>query len=127
MSNTPLATDLVSQWLAALRDGSYRQAIGVLHERRMDCDSYCCLGVLKHVAEENGIRIRRALTSDHLDEHDAKSVAGLTYELQRKLSMMNDGGAEFPQIADWLERFYKGYGFARFRSAALSALKDLTP
>lgn len=119
--------DLVSQWLEALRSGAYRQTRGALHAVCTDGDRYCCLGVLRVVAGQNGVLIGRASHSDHLDTEDARHAALLSYEDQRRLSRMNDDkGSTFAEIADWLEaNIYRGYGFAKFRAATLTALDRL--
>src|ERR1051325_9041929 len=111
-----MSNDLVSQWLEALRSGSYKQARGALRCDSDDGLRFCCLGVLREVAAKNGVRIRRAMTSDPLDQVDARQLAALSYENQRRLSRMNDdAGKTFPEIADWLEaNIYRGYGFAYF-------------
>lgn len=90
-----------SEWLAALRGGEYEQCRSVLH----DSTGYCCLGVLWDTQrewhdEERGVAkpVSGSFVSLFNEEF------GLPYEVTRRLARMNDNGASFAQIADYIER-----------------------
>ncbi len=42
-------------WIAALRSGRYKQARNTLRTRHGSRHAYCCLGVLCHLAQKEGI------------------------------------------------------------------------
>jgi hypothetical protein len=91
------------KWVKALRSGRYKQTQGAL----MSGDANCCLGVL--------CRVVRAKVSDGLfrwegDEDWAllpeklRKEVGLTRRDQHKLSVMNDNGKSFIEIANYIQR-----------------------
>lgn len=61
-----------AKWVNALRSGKFTQGKSVLHN--LDDDSYCCLGVLCHILEADGL-----IKSDVVQE----SVSGEVYNAQR--------------------------------------------
>jgi hypothetical protein len=52
-TNTITKDELITEWVAALRSGDYKQGSGYLH--RVDDDSYCCLGVACEVLRKRGL------------------------------------------------------------------------
>lgn len=93
------------QWIEALRSGKYKQGKGLLR-RKNNC--YCCLGVL---AQELGrlqfseelfmFGVRKDTAFYHTFLPDPLISGG-----QKTLASMNDEGATFGQIADYIEQNY---------------------
>ena len=106
--------EIKSRWLAALRSGKFAQGTG-----RLTLDnSYCCLGVLAHVAKEelqaagfvvaetdDDLYVQDCWGNRHRGDLMAKSEAtGMPSGAdQSTLIAMNDGGESFDTIADWIE------------------------
>lgn len=67
-----------TKWVNALRSGKFTQGKSILHN--MDDDSYCCLGVLCHILEGEGL-----LRTDVVQE----SVSGQMYNAQRFGALKN--------------------------------------
>ncbi len=96
---------LKAKWVTALRSGKYTQGKGVLK----DCNgSYCCLGVLCHVA---GKRIpAHTMNLDNSPSlRKLRDSLSLGVEIdgnkQCELTVMNDDkNRSFKQIADWIEK-----------------------
>jgi hypothetical protein len=105
------------KWIAALRSGDYKQARATLHHD----GSYCCLGVWCAV---NGYTVGEDSIIEDGDtkpysgflvapdgsrqdcELVVKSEAiGVSTEMQMDLATMNDNGASFSDIADWIEAY----------------------
>lgn len=102
-----MLTENQRKWVDALRSGKYKQCR--LSLRNHQTNSYCCLGVLNQVAQDNGVQ----------DAWDAgvvtASVAssrwvglyetGATYGEQKWHSLLshNDDGMSFSEIADIIE------------------------
>jgi hypothetical protein len=130
METIKMNPELKSIWIAALRDGSHIQAEGVLFEGLTEDGrpKMCCLGVLEHVC---GNEIEMFNTIDESDREilhmpddlrDArkspKDVLNQSWEdkswngdmppykatLGGYLAHMNDYGATFNQIADYIEK-----------------------
>ena len=104
--------EIKAKWVAALRSGEYKQTREVLKSSA----GYCCLGVLCDISmRETGF----GLADNRAENHDRQSLgqtirdwAGLPYSvgdrvtiagLGRVLSMHNDDGKTFLQIADAIE------------------------
>lgn len=123
MSDRNIPNDLLSQWLAALRSGNYKQARGRLHDTAYD--SHCCLGVLQEEARKRGVVLSNADMTYHLATGDTLNAVGLTHNQQRVLASKNDAGDSFSEIADYIEQSMvsRGYAFACFRAASLTALR----
>lgn len=106
------------KWVKALRSGKYKKGAGAL---RSGLDKYCCLGVLCAVA---GIRPRGRLDGNFIYRgeslhapkeamafvglrcKDGSTRAGSQYNNitnANSLELMNDMGADFSQIADFIE------------------------
>ena len=109
--------ELKTKWIEALRSGDYDQGHGML--RDLD-DSYCCLGVLLDVSELGqwdeqafGPLIYEIEDSDKdypnpREELDLSKATldklGLDPKEQHHLVNLNDDdGADFNEIADWIE------------------------
>ena len=100
---------LRKKWLTALRDGSYTQTKNTL--RRDGC--FCVLGVLHDVAggewiqNEEGrheAQLDESCTSENLLELDDGTILyDLDEHSQESLYELNDGGASFRAIAEWIE------------------------
>ncbi len=104
--------DLKEKWVAALRSGKYLQADGALRKIRNDGkQGYCCLGVLCEISG-----IGKWVDGGYYGTYDvgnrtlsgtlegALSKFGFTQRTQLQLVNMNDGGADFAEIADYIER-----------------------
>ena len=116
-----------ARWLAALRSGEYRQGTGLL---RTGDDRFCCLGVACDLLVKQGVlpdwrwevddngnggswTVQRAAESL---PHQAMQVMGMKTAFgllpgreiddsnDYALSVLNDYGATFEQIADIIER-----------------------
>jgi hypothetical protein len=108
------------KWVAALRSGHYQQAKAQLKDNR---GRYCCLGVLATV---QGARWTKSKRSERLapwiegnlvcggePHHPATYDAYLSGEFRRRVGLaeshhehlvsMNDDGASFEAIADYIE------------------------
>lgn len=100
MTLTPEQSANRKIWIDALKSGEYKQCKNQLHNG----EGYCCLGVAKKVIpnikpqfeEDNDALI-------YLDEDDAWNYLGLEFLDQSRLSMMNDDGMTFTEIADYIE------------------------
>jgi hypothetical protein len=109
-------------WVDALRSGSYQQ--GRNHLRRGD--TYCCLGVLCDLHDQSQNRtgwskddelpLCTYLGCDVLLPPTVRKWAAITrrtldtpffltdVSVESKLSLMNDRGASFDEIADFIEQ-----------------------
>ena len=108
--------ELILEWLAALRSGKYKQGEG-----HLNCDGlYCCLGVLCEISYE---RIGLVKTDGVIVHYDNKNstlpkklseIIGLDYFGGLKnascVSLNDDDGKSFTEIADILEEFFKERG-----------------
>lgn len=92
LAGITMTSEQKAKWLAALRSGEYSQC----KDKLQAGGSYCCLGV----AAELGIA--RAQGMFVLDE-DFLGPASRD-GIQETLSNMNDNGASFAEIADFIER-----------------------
>lgn len=121
--------EIKAKWVAALRSGQFNQGMGALRRG----DSYCCLGVLCHLAVEEGVIPGPIAGTFHPDPgmyvygadayegkaaylpHDVVVWAGLdsasprfrspTGELE-DLARLNDVGTPFSQIAATIEKHF---------------------
>jgi hypothetical protein len=81
-------------WVKALRSGEYKQGKGRLELHNDDgSTSYCCLGVLNAIDE-----------SIYASDNFFLSLVILDINTQMRLAIMNDGGATFNEIAEYIER-----------------------
>ncbi len=116
---------IIKKWVEKLRSGDYPQG---KHALRSASNHYCCLGVLCEVAVEEGIIPKPKLRSTNsanyefgkhyedrtslppeVSEWSGVNADGtlknetLYYEL---MSMNDQQGKTFPEIADSIEKFY---------------------
>lgn len=88
------------KWIVALRSGNYPQHTGRL--TNFSNNAYCCLGVLRLIIDPGYLRYSNECTSILIEEHRA----GLTGEQMANLSLRNDKGDSFSEIADHIEKTY---------------------
>lgn len=113
-----MKTEVKTQWIAALRSGTYQQTNSALCKN----GSYCCLGVLCEITPD--IKRKKAQISPwdkdttieiefaYKDENyrsgylpsQLASEVGLSEEQQSKLANMNDEGISFVEIAGYIEQ-----------------------
>ena len=108
------------KWVDALRSGKYKQGKNAL---RTENDEFCCLGVLEDVmgtpCVKGGIGLVQTIRGNKYAYHHSKTDFSIgvltrkTYEDlkitnrgQTKLIDMNDSGASFDEIADFIENNY---------------------
>jgi hypothetical protein len=110
----PMLTEVQKQWVAALRSGVYQQGNVQL---RSEEDRYCCLGIACELAVEAGViePPRKGLDCFYYGDHsallpevvlkwmDLRTVSGGFYGQGQSLAAMNDNGATFEEIADFIE------------------------
>ena len=100
---------MVNEWLAALRNGKYKQGIHFLRNKH---NEFCCLGVLCDILPEG-----EWVTNGHkhytfrADEEWVNSTLPTDIILKfnvpvRTLIKMNDDGISFLEIADYIEKYY---------------------
>lgn len=90
-------SEIKALWVEALRSGEYKQGRYML---RSDVQTYCCLGVLKHLIEGDE-SVGNSSYGDGL--YDEATACGLTRDVQWNLVNMNDQGKTFTEIADYIE------------------------
>lgn len=86
--------ELKAKWVEALRSGEYEQCRG----RLTDGKGFCCFGVL--------VKLQNGNLSDEMQYDDlAKQISRgeKYYEQKIRLVKMNDDGASFSEIADYIE------------------------
>lgn len=100
----PMNAEVKAKWLTALRDGSYRQAVGKLNDK----NGFCCLGVLCDLVDNTKweeihgyVEYRGKI---YMPPHDVMESVGLDESVVDKVARMNDEGSSFAEIADFLER-----------------------
>lgn len=86
------------KWVKALRSGKFEQCNSVLHDGKT---GYCCLGVLRHVADPKD---KRSQNNDHafLSRPQLKQF-GLTDKVQIALADLNDDKVPFEVIAGLID------------------------
>lgn len=109
--NMKMPKKLKARWLEALRSGKYKQGRGVLYDP--NSKTFCCLGVLSHIALNGKVEIysapykgfRTTPSNDFLRRFDCD----FNYA---DLVRMNDGLGmnthRFSTIANWIETNIKG-------------------
>lgn len=103
------------KWVKALRSGEYKQAQGTLFlDERGEVTNYCCLAVV--IAEMfpgafdgredtyygTSVNVGAAQEDGRVAD-DLAILWGLDQDSQDILADMNDDGASFPAIADWID------------------------
>ena len=114
-----LPKEFATRWLEALRSGDYKQAEGLLYDKKEG--GYCCLGVACHMEYGSNYYLKNSFGSYAAviakDENDPGSIKFdlkkipkelkgdvLDNELVYQLTKMNDNeGFYFKDIADWIE------------------------
>jgi hypothetical protein len=92
--------ELKDKWIEALRSGEYEQGRYCLYRD----GSYCCLGVLKAVANYDDPTYPKNDFLEILDENGRKNCVFLSSEIQWNLSNYNDTERRsFNQIANYIE------------------------
>lgn len=86
------------EWIKALRSGRFRQTNHYLEFG----GCYCCLGVLDRVIDPK-TDYDRSNYSTASCEPLFVNKAELSWADCEDLAAMNDAGATFPEIADWIE------------------------
>lgn len=122
----PVNEENFRKWLDALRSGNYRQGRHVLEKPAHGDEptQYCCLGVACRVAMENGVEleVKETTTSVEFDSHSGQlpgkvlrwlGVSNYSLLVQTSqdgvhvpVSIINDDGECFANIADLLEQTY---------------------
>lgn len=95
--------DLKAKWVAALRSGAYEQGRKALLSS--DGMRYCCLGVLADIC---GFALHPLAPGRYTDMGDKMypilhSLYGTMDGAAKRAVRMNDEGASFADIADYLE------------------------
>ena len=109
--------NLKADWVAALRSGEFGQLSGQLGNEREG--SYCCLGVLCEVAKAKGLPVEsysryegdlfyKVNNGEEIDaelNRAEREYFGLEEDIHTRLIKMNDDeGANFVEIADYIEK-----------------------
>lgn len=106
---------VMEKWIAALRSGEYKQGRAALKVNNEGNIGYCCLGVLCQIAVEENI-----LPPPFISVGLGRVYGGETNYLPRmvqdwagvdrdpmflsvRLSVANDNGTTFPEIADLIQ------------------------
>lgn len=114
-----LPKEFAQKWIAALRSGEYMQCRSALGD---SIGGYCCLGLAGVLcgATDEMYRVNESRSTflyndaQHYPSNIEMGVylripeglkGGPSYNhLVDKLSVMNDAGKSFPEIADWIEQ-----------------------
>lgn len=104
----------MQKWVKKLESGNYRQAKESLYDEPYKSGqkaSYCCLGVLCRVAEEEKIKeLSRDWKDDGSLNDDLRLKLGITRPAQTKFIRMNDeDGKSFKEIAADIRKNWKKY------------------
>lgn len=97
------------KWVRALRSGEYAQGPGWLVKSSDNGYEHCCLGVLACEMVPEFVRQRGDMYAPGVDgktntlPDDLAILYGLDRATQDRLVRYNDGGKDFPWIADWIE------------------------
>lgn len=116
--------ELKTKWVKALRSGRYKQTQQQLKSIEGGKPYYCCLGVLCTVSREgkwndhadgfylcdvpryelkDGSGVEFDLKLKDTLRNKPKVLFGLNVATNNKLVKMNDDGASFQAISDWIE------------------------
>lgn len=90
-----------AKWVEALRSGVYSQCAGELRQG----GAYCCLGVLCNIvgmSNDDWESWRHVVNPPPITEQGLHG-AGTYPSPANKLAQMNDKGASFAEIADYIE------------------------
>lgn len=99
------------QWLTDLRSGEFKQGISRLCTVYPDGNEcYCCLGVLAHrqaihcELEEVDGDVKRKVYYFKDDESGYAGITPNSLYWDAYVVALNDAGAPFSEIADWIEQ-----------------------
>lgn len=102
------------KWLKALRSGEFTRGTGALCTATKRGDRFCCLGVLAFVQGglweqyDDCVNLYPILPDGNTQVSsgylDYQLAGGLQRSEQNELADMNDGGASFRKIADYIDR-----------------------
>lgn len=113
--------EVMKKWVKALRSGKFQQGTAKLQHH----DTYCCLGVLCKLAEQEGIVIHKdfynQIEGQELNKQtfvrDWAKFKTLQGELPKTirdtqgdrttLAIINDSGKSFKQIAKIIEKYWR--------------------
>jgi hypothetical protein len=116
--------DIKNKWVEALRSGKYEQGSGLLRDTNETVDKFCCLGVLCDISEKGEwiTDLCGDVCYKVLDEPPSSSVlpesikqwanmiskVGL-FDTSDKgtLTLQNDTGKSFNEIADIIEEYWE--------------------
>jgi hypothetical protein len=106
--------EIKEKWICALESGEYKQCQGRLmkHLNAFDGFGYCCLGVLTDLyIKEKGLDWDKNRYGDFsFEDRDAFlpesviRISGLSEEEEDVLAQMNDEGASFKVIAQFIRK-----------------------
>jgi hypothetical protein len=111
-----MEAELKNKWISALRSGEYKQCSTQLRDEKDGVARYCCLGVLCDIInpdawgglersnwfgrnDDDGPPSEGGYLSDEMCEE-----VGLDKRVMFDLTVKNDDGAPFGEIADIIER-----------------------
>ena len=105
-----MKADLKAKWIEALRSGEYEQCKDKLYSG----NGYCCLGVLCVVSgakfEQQDGEFVPYLEQENIRNPDGNEFLCSDFAMkvglsrQTQLADMNDNGASFSEIADYIEK-----------------------
>jgi len=113
-----MTPELKRKWIKALRSGEYRKSTAVLKRFfRTTEPRHCCIGVLCELVKDDfedakNLIQRRPDFGGHASRTSVGAImdfrtlghVGLSNEHQKTLTNMNDKGASFDRIANWIEK-----------------------
>lgn len=91
-------SDLKAKWITALRGGKYQQTTYNLKDET----GFCCLGVLCDIQGADFSRIKNEYGTLSLSCSPPEYL-GTLGSRSSQLSMMNDAGKTFSEIADYID------------------------
>lgn len=92
--------ELKTKWVKALRSGDYEQGKNSLRKN----DKYCCLGVLCEIQGADFGEIKEKYGTLSLCYSPPQFLGGIPRNIRSKIVSMNDSGASFSEIADYIEK-----------------------
>jgi len=111
-------TQIKDRWLEALRSGEYKKTTTVLKRfLKTVSPRYCCMGVLCNVIKDDFPHAKDLIEQNDPNafhnankskfailDQEALAFTGVNADQQRTLTSMNDKGASFERIANYIER-----------------------
>ena len=108
--------EIKARWVKALRSGEYVQTAGFLWRTKFHhidgIPGNCCLGVLARIEGLESQEVDDGVRAfEFMGRCDSVALPvgyiqkiGLDWMVHNQLANMNDNGATFDQIADWIEQ-----------------------